>query len=61
MATTGTITLVTPGIVADCPDLTLATGGAVFDAASRLVVHDDDKLRSLAGLRAQRFVGHDHR
>jgi hypothetical protein len=35
--------------------------GAVFDAALRLVVHDDDKLRSPAGLPAQRFVGDDHR
>jgi hypothetical protein len=34
---------------------------AVFDAALRLVVHDDDKLRSLAGFRAERFVGHNQR
>lgn len=49
------------GNCCSCPNLTLATGGAMFDAALRLVVHDDDKLCSLAGLRAQRFVGDDHR
>src|SRR5215468_3734608 len=44
------------GDCCSCPNLTLVTRlggeGADFDAALRLVVHDDDKLRSLAGLRA---------